>query len=117
MTEGPGRGATFTLHHGAARIGRGAGQEVRLEFGDTEIARDTHATVTYDRARRRFTLAHGGNRALLRLDGRPVLTEDELTSGALIRLGATTLRFVALCGEGFDWVPDGQGRADHGPHA
>ena len=40
---------------------------------------------------------------MVRLNGRPVLSTEELTHGDIIRIGETTLRFVALCGTDFTW--------------
>ena len=37
VTDGPGRGAAFTLFNGVAQIGRGEGQTIRLDFGDNSI--------------------------------------------------------------------------------
>ena len=39
----------------------------------------------------------------MRLNGRPVLSTEEMSNGDEIRIGETTLKFVALCGEDFTW--------------
>lgn len=103
VTDGPGRGNAFTLFDGVSQIGRGEGQAIRLDFGDNSISRSSHAAIAYDGEQQAFFLGHGGKANLVRLNGNPVLSTEKLNSGALIRIGETTLRFVALCGNEFDW--------------
>ena len=103
VVAGPGRGTAFTLLTGVSQIGRGEGQAVRLDFGDNSISRENHAAVAYDPEQQAFFLGHGGKTNLVRLNGMPVLSTEPLNSGALIRIGETTLRFVGLCGTEFDW--------------
>lgn len=103
IADGPGRGNAFTLFDGVSQIGRGEDQAVRLDFGDNSISRSNHAAVAYDREGRAFFLGHGGKANLVRLNGAPVLSTEPLHSGAEIRIGETTLRFISLCGENFDW--------------
>jgi pSer/pThr/pTyr-binding forkhead associated (FHA) protein len=103
VISGPGQGRTLRLGHGMNSIGRGEGQRCRLDFGDTEISRNLHATVTYDPRGRKFYLMHGGGQNLTYLGENPVLQPVVLSGGELISLGKTTLKFVALCGPDFDW--------------
>ena len=76
---------------------------MRLNFGDTSISRDNHAVVAYDDEQRKFFLGHGGKANLVRLNDMPVLATEPLADADLIRIGETTLRFVALCGPEFSW--------------
>ena len=73
------------------------------DFGDTSISRNNHAAVAYDDEQGKFFLGHGGKSNLVRLNGRPVLSTEEMSNGDQIRIGETTLKFVALCGEEFTW--------------
>ena len=104
VIDGPGRGASFTLQVGVSQIGRGEEQAVRLDFGDTSISRNNHAAVAYDDEQGKFFLGHGGKSNLVRLNGMPVLSTEEMSDGDEIRIGETTLKFVALCGEAFTWT-------------
>ncbi|WP_247743870.1 FHA domain-containing protein [Shimia sp. R9_3] len=104
VVDGPGRGASFALFDGLTQIGRGEGQTVRLDFGDNTISRENHAAIAFDGEQRRFFFGHGGKANLVRLNGRPVLSTEDLATNSVIRIGETTLRFVALCGEEFSWV-------------
>ena len=103
VVDGPGTGATFPLFDGLTQIGRGEGQGVCLDFGDNSISRENHAAIAYDDEQRRFYFGQGGKANLVRLNGRPTLSTEEMDTNSIIRIGETTLRFVALCGEDFSW--------------
>ncbi len=112
VVSGPGRGSCFTMFSGVSQIGRGEDQAVRLDFGDTSISRNNHAAVAYDDEQGKFFLGHGGKSNLVRLNGRPVLSTEELATGDMVRIGETTLKFVALCSEEFTWASsEGEGAA------
>lgn len=112
VTSGPGRGASFSLHAGVSQMGRGEDQTVRLDFGDTSISRNNHAAVAFDEEQNKFFLGHGGKSNLVRLNGKPVLSTEELTDGDEIRIGETSLKFIALCGETFSWNGSGEDGED-----
>ena len=103
VVGGPGKGRALTLGYGANSIGRGDTNRVRLDFGDDQVSRGTHATVTYDPRGKRFYVQHGGGTNLTYLDDEPVLTPTDLPALNHISLGDTVLRFVPLCGDEFDW--------------
>ncbi len=103
VIEGPGRGSCFTIFNGVSQIGRGEDQPVRLNFGDNSISRNNHAAIAYDDEQGKFFLGHGGKSNLVRLNGTPVLSTEEMTTGDQIRIGETSLKFVSLCGEDFTW--------------
>ncbi len=103
VIDGPGRGAAFAVAAGVAQIGRGDDQAIRLDFGDASISRSNHAAIAYDEETRQFFIGHGGKANLVRRNDRPVLATEPLEDRDRIRIGETTLLFVALCGAGFDW--------------
>ncbi|CTQ33162.1 FHA domain-containing protein [Jannaschia rubra] len=103
VVEGPGRGECFVLTQGMSQIGRGHDQTVQLDFGDTAISRSNHAAVVHDGDTRSFLPGHGGKSDIVRLNARPVIANEVLSNGDLIRLGETVLRLVTLCGSDFDW--------------
>ena len=103
VTGGPGRGASVTLTEGLMQIGRNDDQAIQLDFGDTGISRSNHAVIAYDPEDRKCYLGHGGKANLVRLNGKPVLSTVPLSSGDLIRISETSIRFAAFCDEGFDW--------------
>ena len=112
VIDGPGRGASFTLQNGVSQIGRGEEQTVRLDFGDTSISRNNHAAVAYDDETGKFYLGHGGKSNLVRLNGKPVLSTEEMSDGDEIRIGETSLKFIALCGDEFTWSGNGDNGED-----
>ena len=112
VVDGPGHGTAFTLHGGVSQIGRGEDQAIKLDFGDTSVSRSNHAAIAYDSEQRGFFLGQGGKANLVRLNGRPVLSTEELTNADLIRVGETTLRLVALCGSDFEWEQENQEDSD-----
>lgn len=107
VLEGPGRGASFTLLAGVSTIGRGTDQTISLDYGDTAISRENHASIAYDEEQNRFFIGHGGKSNIVRRNGNPVLATEEMHDGDLIRIGKTTLRFIGLCGPEFTWATDG----------
>lgn len=102
IIAGPGRGEILRLGYGVNDIGSGPNARVRLDFGDPAIAPENHAAIIYAARSRRFYLAHSVT-AEIELNGQPVQESVELTSGDTVGMGQTQLRFVPLCGPGFDW--------------
>jgi hypothetical protein len=103
VIDGPGRGTSFAIQDGVSQIGRGDDQMVQLDFGDMGISRTNHAAIAFDDEAQQFLLGHGGKANIVRLNGRPVLSTEPLKHGDTIRIGETTLRFIAFCGEDFVW--------------
>lgn len=103
IAKGPGRGEPIAVKPGVSQIGRGEDQGVSLDFGDTSISRENHAILAYDDESREFYLGHGGKSNLVKLNGKPVLSTELVKHGDMIRIGETTLMFVAVCGENFSW--------------
>lgn len=108
IVEGPGRGNHCPVYYGQNSIGRGADQRIRLGFGDTRIARDSHAFLIYDDVARKFYLRDNGKTNLVRLNGAPVMTPMPLKDRDRIQIGETVMMFVPLCGESFDWLASGE---------
>ena len=103
VIAGPGQGRVCPLGYGSNTLGRGEASRVRLDFGDDQISREGHATVTYDPRGRKFYLQHGGGKNLTYLDDQPVLVPIVLEAMQDFSVGETTLRFVPFCGPEFDW--------------
>jgi hypothetical protein len=111
IIDGPGVGHAFSIFTGASMIGRGEDQVIRLDFGDNSISRHNHAAIAYDEEQNKFYIGHGGKSNIIRRNARPVLSTEELHHADLIRIGETTLRFVALCGSDFQWNTAGGAHA------
>lgn len=112
VAEGPGRGESFSLMAGMSQIGRGEDQAVQLDFGDNSISRTNHAAIVYDNDSKEFLLGHGGKSNIVRLNDKPLISNEALKSGDVIRIGETVLRFVALCDETFSWDDKDAGGED-----
>lgn len=104
VVAGPGRGASFALHDGVSKIGRGDDQTVPLNFGDNSISRENHVAIAYDVEQNAFFIGQSGRANIVRLNNKPLLSTEQLRSGDQIRVGETTLRLAALCSEGFSWA-------------
>ncbi|MHA1538560.1 MAG: FHA domain-containing protein [Alphaproteobacteria bacterium] len=103
VVEGPGQGASVTLGYGMNSIGRAPSERICLDFGDTQISRTNHASITYDPRGKKYFVAHGGGKNLTYLGEEPVLMPVQMKGGEEILVGDTKLRFVPFCGEDFDW--------------
>lgn len=103
VADGPGRGASFSLLAGMSQIGRGEDQAIQLDFGDNSISRTNHAAIVFDSNTNEFLLGHGGKSNIVRLNDKPLISNESLNTGDLIRIGETVLRFVALCDKSFNW--------------
>lgn len=106
VAEGPGRGESFSLFTGMSQIGRGDDQAVQLDFGDNSISRTNHAAIVYDPETHEFMLGHGGKSNIVRLNNKPLISNEALKTGDVMRIGETVLRFVALCTNEFSWTED-----------
>lgn len=106
VVKGPGYGESFTIKSGMSQIGRGEGQAIQLDFGDMAISRENHAAIVYDPKDHKFLLGHGGKSNIVRLNGKPVVTTNDLFDGDEIEIGETRLRFVAICSDAFNWGTD-----------
>ena len=109
---GPGVGECFALQAVKSEIGRGDDQAIRLDFGDMAVSRSNHAAIVYDPDKHNFLLGHGGKSNVVRLNGKPVVSTTDLKGGDEIQIGETTMRFVAICSEKFNWIEADQ--ADEG---
>lgn len=103
VTEGPGRGTCFTLFDGMMKIGRGEDQAIRLNFGDTTISRDNHAAILFDLSSGQFWLGHGGKANIVRINQRPLISDQSVSDGDVITIGETTLQLKTFCGPHFNW--------------
>ncbi len=106
IVDGPGRGTSFSLSNGVNAIGRGMDQAVCLDFGDNTISRDGHVHIAYDVEDEAFYVGHGGKANLARLNGKPLLSTEEISDRDRIKLGQTELMFIPLCNDEFNWLSD-----------
>lgn len=103
IVNGKGKTKVLTLGYGMNSIGRSPDERISVNFGDEKISRNKHAIITYDPRGRKFYVQHGGGKNLTYLGDQVLLVPMELKGGEEILIGQTTLRFMPLCGEHFDW--------------
>lgn len=103
VTSGPGKGTSREIGYGMNIVGRGPSNRISLDLGDDQISGDDHFRIAYDGAHRKFHLVPGRGTNLVYLGDAPLLSPVELSSHMEIKVGASTLRFVPLCGEAWDW--------------
>ena len=103
VIDGPGKGTGLALGAGQNTVARGSNARVRIDFGDHQISRESHAVIIYDPKHNKYYIRPGMGTNLTYLEDEPVLSPTALRSGSRIILGSTTLRFIALCDETFTW--------------
>lgn len=102
-TEGKHYGEDFRLGVGKNFIGRGNNMDVVLA-NDNSVSREKHSIVVYEPNERIFIVQSGDSKELSYLNGQIILSPQLLKPYDKIKLGATTLMFVPLCGEAFSWT-------------
>ncbi len=106
VVEGPGAGTDLRIGIGQNMVGRDPENRIGLAFGDRKISRQDHLRVNYDHERRVFSVVPGTSANLAYLNGTAIEQRCVLAAGDTIRIGRTTLRFVAFCGDDFNWPDD-----------
>ena len=107
VVEGPGTGTDLRVGIGRNEVGRDAGNRIALPFGDRRISRRAHLFVNYDHENRIFSATPGTSANLAYRNGTAIEGRCVLAAGDTIRIGRTTLRFVAFCGDDFNWPDEG----------
>lgn len=98
------KGQDYRLHDGYNNIGRGQGMDVTIK-GDSQISRERQAQVIYDAHSRSFFFVAGEGRNVLYVNGQLALKGNAIPLKAydVINMGDTTLVFIPMCGDKFDW--------------
>jgi hypothetical protein len=102
VIDGPGKGQGFRIRAGSNRIGRDEGMEIAL-ISDAAVSRQGHAIVDFDANSNRFVAKAGEGRELCYLNGGPVAAPAGLNRFDRLRVGKTTLLFVPLVSDRFQW--------------
>ena len=103
VVDGPGKGKSLIVGAGQSAISRSLSERIPLNFGDISITSKQQLLVIYDDENREFIIAPGNGSSLNRLNGQVVAGQMQLNSGDVLKVGATTLRFVAFCDQSFSW--------------
>jgi len=100
--DGPDKGKDFRIQPGMNFIGRARNQDICIP-GDQHISREKHARLSFFDEKNSFMLYPGEGHGLVILNGEEVTSPTQLKKFDVIKLGISSLMFVPLCGDGFDW--------------
>jgi len=100
--KGASAGRDYRIRGERNRIGRDSRMDICIA-GDNRISRENHAMITFDPRNNQFRLSPGQSRGIVYLNGSLVDTSISLEPYDTIELGQTSLQFVPLCGERFQW--------------
>jgi predicted component of type VI protein secretion system len=101
--DGVDKGRDYRIHTGNNFIGRAPNMDIAIR-NDNAVSSIKHATISYDMRGRAYYFAQGDGVNIVYLNGKPVLSMVQLNAYDKIEIGRTTLLFVPLCGEAFNWV-------------
>lgn len=91
IIDGPGKGQSLMFYEGSNSIGRDPSRNVVvLDFGDAAVHREPHAYLTCKN--RVCSLAPGGQRNPVMVNGRMLGGDQPVGPGDVIMLGQTSLR-------------------------
>lgn len=105
--QGPDRGSDYRIKAEKNFVGRNQTMDICISR-DPSISRDNHAAVSFNPKNRSFKLLPGEGRGLVYLNGGEVDSPREINEGDRIEIGQSTLMFIPLCGEKFDWEREGE---------
>ena len=100
--NGPDKGMDYRIKGEKNFIGRAANMDIAVLHDET-ISRENHVSVSYNPKKKSFKILPGEGRGLVYLNGEDVDSPKDLAKGDKIELGQTTLMFIPLCGDEFDW--------------
>lgn len=103
IIDGPGKGKSLTIGAGQSAISRSPSERIPVNFGDSSITSKQQLLVLFDDETRDFYVAPGNGSSLNRLNGQIIGSQMQVKSGDVVKVGATTLRFVAFCDSQFSW--------------
>lgn len=98
--RGPHKGQDFRLVTGYNKIGRSSEMAVSLPMDD-QISRDSHAIIAYEPIKKKFFAA--GDKNMIYINDSFIMGMQEIHANDVIRVGASELMFVPLCGDVFSW--------------
>lgn len=100
--KGEKRGADFKICGEQTTIGRGAGNDIQLDF-DAKISSGANAIIAYDRRNNKFFIYQKENRNNIYVNGSLLLVPVEIHDYDVIEMGETQMLFRSLCNDKFVW--------------
>jgi hypothetical protein len=90
--RGPDKGKEFPLYKPVMTVGRPGARKNDVELGDDTVSKE-QASISYDVARKTFTLANESATNPTKVNGEIVAAPTPIENGAVIEMGRTLLRF------------------------
>ncbi len=103
VVDGPGKGASLVVGPGQSFVSRSSKERICLDFGDDTVTSGQQFRIIYDDEGREFVIGPGEGANPTRLNGKILAAAMPLVTGDLVKAGQTTMRFVAFCGDDFNW--------------
>ena len=100
--EGAKRGEDFQIRGERNTIGRGNGNDIKLDF-DSSISKGVNATISYDMKNNKFFILLGESKNNIYVNNQMLMTPVELKDYDVIEIGTTKMIFRSLCNEVFNW--------------
>lgn len=99
---GESKGRDYRIRYGQNFIGRGTDNDICLSEDET-VSRTNQARLICDKKSQQFYIVNGDGRASIYVNGKIVLSQQELFTNDILEIGRTQLIFIPLCGEKFSW--------------
>lgn len=100
--DGAAKGRDYRIHSQYNYIGRGQHMDICIS-GDDCISTEKAAILAYDDQEKFFSFGPGMGHNVVRVNGKMLMNAVVLQAYDQLTIGKTTLLFVPLCGERFDW--------------
>ncbi len=100
--EGAKRGEDFKIRGEKNRIGRGEGNDIKLDF-DSTISKGVNANISYDIRNNKFFIFLGESKNNIYVNNQMLMTPVELKDYDVIEIGTTKMIFRSFCNDIFNW--------------
>lgn len=100
--EGAKRGVDFKIHGEKNTIGRGAENDIKIDF-DSSISKGVNAIISYDIRKNKFFIWGGESKNNIYINDDMLMNPVELKDYDIIEIGSTKMIFRSLCNEAFNW--------------
>lgn len=103
--EGAKRGEDFKIRGEKNTIGRGSGNDIKLDF-DSSISKGVNAIISYDVRNNKFFIFLGESKNNIYVNNQMLMTPIELRDYDVIEIGNTKMIFRSLCNDIFNWAKE-----------
>lgn len=100
--EGASKGKDYIIRAERNFIGNNQSNDICIT-GDNTISAKKHAIISYNYKETTFRIMPGDGHGIIYLNNNEVFEAEKLKRGDIIQIGQTSLIFIPLCGEDFNW--------------